>query len=607
MQTFRPYKRHVIPNQQEVIQRLLQLLEKRPATREPLPSGRALAREWDVSFPVVHRALLVLQAHGHLMRRGNKYWAAEVSNLKKSFAIPVVLDVVGSSESLCQMIIRTAARIGAQIKTHAYDPFDQQSLVRVLRSVARAKPAGAIIECATSRLLDPLRGLDCPMAVIGCHDPDFIGIDYSLADDFLTALSHLRDLGHSTVSFLFDDDLLSNRESLSATFLATCHRMQMEGRVFPVASSNIDWRNRYSVFLERREKEIKKTTAILTLNVPVGEWVRKCAENRGWTIPGKFSLIALDLGNSESIPSGLTVVRRDPVQKGARLATLLLLDELLDSRPQRVFVPYQISLLGKMNPGVSTGALAKAESIPPLDFERRRPAAKVESRTSDLSDKYPGFGGDAERETFQIDLRPYANRGLTRYHGWLGTHPLRYFPPGLRVIHGIDFRVIDENYNEGQSAITMASQVAHTGAGEPLPESVSIPCAFKARALYFLHGCSYAEHGPFAGYHVTLDDNSVISIPLVALGRFGTLEREWKRQLAVSNVQDWWYELPQFSGRHFKNFEVAPMEDATVYTRYLYTLEWLNPNPLRDIRELRITSDPRSRTTLGVIAISAVA
>ncbi len=211
--------------------------------------------------------------------------------------------------------------------------------------------------------------------------------------------------------------------------------------------------------------------------------------------------------------------------------------------------------------------------------------------------------GESREGNFQpINLRPLANRSLTRQNGWLGHQPLLHLPPGRVVAHGVPFEIIDERANRGAAAIVLRSQRPLTREEKPLPVTLCVPVGKAVRAVYILHGCGYAaECQAFAWYDFILEGRRPISVPVVARG-LSTPSRD----ALPPNIQDWLSDFPQFDASGVKHFAVTAAGDPFEYERYLYTLEWENPRPRDVLREIRLSSNPAQATTLGVLAITLV-
>ncbi len=64
--------------------------------------------------------------------------------------------------------------------------------------------------------------------------------------------------------------------------------------------------------------------------------------------------------------------------------------------------------------------------------------------------------------------------------------------------------------------------------------------------------------------------------------------------------------MPQFDNENAKKVMIVNPENALKSVRYLYTLQWVNPEPYKPIKELVMTADPREEASVQVFGISAL-
>jgi hypothetical protein len=210
-----------------------------------------------------------------------------------------------------------------------------------------------------------------------------------------------------------------------------------------------------------------------------------------------------------------------------------------------------------------------------------------------------------------VDLATLVNRPLNFRRGWLGDLPLKQFPPGIHEIHGVPFNILGGPRRTDCGAIVFHSAVNITGKSRPLPDRVVIPINAKARSVYVLHGCGYAKFlNPFAKYRFMARRSCIEEVPLVT---FGQPPPDYDPALQSPdapkpNIQDWW---PDFAHTDFPHARMAPLiesDEGTHLSRhvYLYTLEWINPEPDKLVDSLEISVDSTLSTTLGVLAVTAL-
>ena len=205
-----------------------------------------------------------------------------------------------------------------------------------------------------------------------------------------------------------------------------------------------------------------------------------------------------------------------------------------------------------------------------------------------------------------LDPGPVFNRQFAHEHGWTGEHPLANMPRGRQKIHGVPFHIAGGTFSEKSDCLVMRSIRARTGGGKPLPERVTIPVGRKARAVYVLHGCGYAERpGAFAWYEFHFANGKILKVPVVSRGSDPAPGASGKK-IRGANIQDWWPGpvRPQFQARHARKYVVTDNGNPLSYERYLYTLEWVNPDSGNRLKSIVIRSDPGAEATLGVLAIT---
>jgi hypothetical protein len=218
---------------------------------------------------------------------------------------------------------------------------------------------------------------------------------------------------------------------------------------------------------------------------------------------------------------------------------------------------------------------------------------------------YPFLNKSLSHGWQQFDLSQLANHSITREHGWLGNVPLLHFSPGLRSIHGVPFRVIDENLNGGRAVVTFLSPQTHSTQGKTLPKKVKLPVSRRVKALYFLHGCGWANSLPFAKYIMHFKNGKASTVPLIPFGPSSQLALKHLGRLKP-NIQDWWPLSEPQDFPHAMHAVVFNAADPMEYERYLYTLEWINPRPGDEVSHVEVRVDPKAGTTLALIAVTAL-
>lgn len=220
---------------------------------------------------------------------------------------------------------------------------------------------------------------------------------------------------------------------------------------------------------------------------------------------------------------------------------------------------------------------------------------------------YPLAAQAQTQQWMEIDLRASANRPLVGQDGWIGEHPLDNLTAGEKRIHAVPYRIIDAADNNGLVAIALRSAKVYETHGQSLPSEVVIPVGQKAGAVYFLHGCAYVSHKKSCEYQMVYEDGTRETIEIVPLGAGSEHADVLKQLQQESNIQDWWPTMPQFDNDNARNVVILNPQDPLKTVRYIYTLQWLNPQPTKTIKELRLISNPKEETSLMVFGITALA
>lgn len=216
---------------------------------------------------------------------------------------------------------------------------------------------------------------------------------------------------------------------------------------------------------------------------------------------------------------------------------------------------------------------------------------------------YPSLRRARASKMLPLDLHGVANRRFSTFRGYMS--PLLYLEPGRHLIHGIPFQIIDE-HETGTGTIALNCE-RETAPGEPATAKATVPVKRRAAAVYFLHTClNVYSHQPTALYELLYKDGSRASVEVVPGGSDLPDGPRGERRRAESNVQDWWPAFPQFDNEHSRHLVITSPDEPDLYSRYLYTFEWINPHPERPIRSLQITALPDTGATLAVLAITTL-
>ena len=196
-----------------------------------------------------------------------------------------------------------------------------------------------------------------------------------------------------------------------------------------------------------------------------------------------------------------------------------------------------------------------------------------------------------------LNLHPYVNKSLTLSGGWFGDLALQHCVPGEHEICGTRFRILDESV-EGKAALIM--RCARDAPGDDAkPVEVNISIGERIRSIHFLHACGWSG-GPirnFAAYHILDARGKGVTLPLVDRRALSGPESD-------GNIQDYWPHREPLTRRNVRPVHLTEFGNKDLYSAYLYILEWVNPKPQRIVETLRITSNPKAQTALGLLAIT---
>lgn len=591
-----------------------------------IPSERQLALQFGLKHNAINRAMIRLIMEGLVKREGYKlYYAAEQSTGAATFTCDLVL---ARRSLLLKSYRKVAKELGIDLRLHYYESVDEA--VGHLHRLD--SPA------TESVLFDPPHNppvlLWAPaMRQLLAHDIPAISIrQYAenipcvLADQIRAvdlAFSHLRELGHTQMALF----TIAPRASVSIEIYKAWQTLPWE-KTGRASAKRIafydDAREDVQALAERMAGEWSGVTALVVYTVHdpvVPHLVEELARLKKY-VPKDLSVICLgDLPHLTTTNPPMSTAAFDAalmhetafalaqrlVRKkqstGLRspsacvsIHPYLLLRE--STKPAAGFVPK------KKIPGIGSDAVQSPDQgATPADFRQalramlRRPYALT--MTAESSRFFP------------VDLAPFVNRPLNYRKGWLGDLPLTHFGSGKHMIHGVPFQVLGGPARTDHGAIIFRSRTNETGNSRGLPSRLKIPIGAKAAAIYILHGCGYTRFlSPFATYDFYSGTKKLGSVPIVALG---LPPHDWdaahfERDSQKANIQDWWGDFPHVDFPGARQAPIVPPDgDATTLRNaYLYTLEWKNPFPDRNVTHMEIAVDAGQSTTLGLIAITSL-
>jgi DNA-binding LacI/PurR family transcriptional regulator len=566
-----------------------------------LPTANELAERFAINPATVLRACQILVAERLLERRGYKLIVR--SEERKEMVFDGSIYVVAYFEDFCPTAGRILAERGIDHRLLTLSWTRHFRLAPVLEEVFSEKPAGLILQTgfvdeSTKALLKKTT-----VPTILCTDADMEGLEHSYAAvDYYrgieSALRHLVELGHRHIAYVS----IVNDAKKVAGYRAACLKLNLrtapswiwlEEPLRGEAATDKALRD----ILVAKRRRYPETTAILC-DSTVGIQASKI-----FAVPKELSIICLGNPNELKDYQRLAILALPDSGCFARWACtemIFQLQTIASGRPPKP--PARALFVLELMPGESVQRLptqkeAAAEIL-------AGPPPEIPAPQDTWQKVYSFLRRRRSSNWLQLDLSKLANHSMTRQNGWLGAEPLEHFLPGLRSIHGVPFRVLDEGTNEGRAVLTFRSPHAHSAERKQLPTSAEVKLENRVKALYFLHGCGFAKPVPFAEFVMHYRNGGSFRLPLIPLGNSSL--PPLKRLGLEPNVQDWWPGCRQYDFPHAHRLKVFDPAAPAAYERFLYSLEWINPRPADELSFIEVQVDPDAGPTFALVAMTAL-
>jgi DNA-binding LacI/PurR family transcriptional regulator len=579
---------------------------------QPFPTEKVLAAEWGVSQAAVNRAALRLIAAGRLRREGYKLLPVAATTVS---LVGARLAVLSHRAVRFPGIAEEAARRGVRVEEFYY--IGRDTLRNALLKVIQHRYDGVI-----TRATDSDWEWDTEMAELDRLRIPYVVAEEAPAGHNLAAedlrnaaaqlVGHLFAHGHREIACICSLRRLSRSGAVRLGFEEACLRLGLTSaarNVFDITSHTPE---AVRTEFQRIRRNCPLTSAVVLFDPEILKSFVAAMRKDGLKVARDLSIVVVgDSAEVRTTEPPVTCVSFDP-KCLAHLALDLVCQQMLEVRRLSRVPPRQrLRLEGTLRERSSV------ETLQTLPTARTDEAARGANR---LARVWPHAVEPRLREaaeTWQwphrlvehgvpgsfapIDLSALANRSLRRPHGWLGHLPLLHLGSGLLRIHGVDFSLLDERANRGRSVVVLRSSRFPPTSRRSLPDRLVLPVGRKVRAVYFLHGCGYAgERVPFAWYEFCQQGRAPVQLPLVARG----VGPAHSPDTPPANIQDWWPEFPQFNADGVRHVAITENGDPFAYERYLYSLEWVNPDPDVVLDEIRVRSNPVVPTTLGLLAVT---
>lgn len=611
-------------------QRLREWLEAyKPGVGGRLPSERALARELGVQHYAINRAMARLVAEGVVERRGYKLFAVSSERSVKHQGFHC--DLVISKRSIYAAGWRRVAReLDIDLSLHPWQSAEESlSLLHQLSGSSCESVVFSPPFIESSNFWDPVVGRfakqGIPVVFINhhCAGVSSVSIDNRRGLDLL--FRHLVELGHRQMGFAFVAPWASPSSKFTAQWRSLCLKNDLMDSVQRIYLNNDPQflAEDAARLVARLGKEWRKVTAWIAMmdNEQSAQRFLHELGIAGISVPERLSLAFL--GDHRVLQTASPPMTALSIDHSLQQETAFLLAGRAVRRKSDLGIlppTCEVRILPQMIIRQSCAVIVPAklrsgQPSPPAPVRQEARLAEVSSRAEDFmairSRPYDLTAKVSGRHFSSIDLGSHVNRPLNFRRGWLGDLPLRQFPPGSHIFHGVPFDVLGGNRRSDCGAVVFQSLTNTTGNARKLPSSLRVPIRQKAAAIYFLHGCGYAKYlSAFATYTFYSGKQKLGEVPLIALGRPPTDISPSALQKAVHrcNIQDWWPDYPHYEFSHARAVPLLETKgpDATQWHVFLYTLEWVNPSPQTPVTHVMIESNREQPTTLGLLSITAL-
>ena len=568
------------------------ITKQKVAPGERLPSARVLAPQIGFSKEATERACLILISRGLLCRMGYKL-ILQADTQKHANPIGIVYIV-----SYWSGFIKTTGRLLTErgIKFRGIDlhPVNNKNPLPALHKLLAEKPAGIILWMPY--WLDELKALESePIPIVICTNGAPLNVNLNLCEiaeyrGMEMAIRHLQELGHRQIACLTAYNDFRTLEYYSKVCLQL--DLKQSARAIWGSKSNSDKGYRQTINQERvRHPEV---TAIVGLGLRIAEFKKETIQClKGLSVIGVYDHI-----NKGQFSITRVGVQTDSVETSLWACSQIIFRIQNHESGHLNDLKHRIMVIPQLIVGNSTQPLLEKKQ----NLKTIAPNTKLLDPADTWRKSYP-FLKNKDTQWRSLNLAKLANHSMTRENGWLGRTPLLHFDPGLRTIHGIPFQVIDQALNGGHAVITFRSPHTHSMGHERLPVRVKLPVNRVIKALYFLHGCGWANwQRPFAEYIIHFKNGKSTAIPLIPIGP----TKDKRHARFKPNIHDWWrveeaQDFPQAMSVTVYN-PAIPKE----YERVLYTLEWINPEPSEEVCSIEIQVNPKAGPALALIAVTSL-
>jgi hypothetical protein len=208
----------------------------------------------------------------------------------------------------------------------------------------------------------------------------------------------------------------------------------------------------------------------------------------------------------------------------------------------------------------------------------------------------------------KLELAPFVNHCMVGPNGFVGCGGLEHLEPGEALVNAIPFAVLDQDKLGGKSIIAMKSVNNKLQGVKDAPAQVAISIDAKVKAVYVLHGSGWTgqRHEKVGRYSLVYEDGSESGVDIVAYGK-SIADMDMIGQVSnESNIADWFFDEPQFNNGNAHHVIVADPKNPLNYSRHIYTLQIVNPNPDKKVKALKLESEGTKESALLIVAATAL-
>jgi hypothetical protein len=208
----------------------------------------------------------------------------------------------------------------------------------------------------------------------------------------------------------------------------------------------------------------------------------------------------------------------------------------------------------------------------------------------------------------KLELTPFINHSMSAGGNGFVVGGLEHLEPGDAVADAIPFTVLNQEKLGGKSIIALKSVNNKTQGVKDAPAQVVMPIDAKVKAVYVLHGSGWTSetHEKVGRYSLVYEDGTESGVDIIAYGKSAKDKDVIDQMTAESNIADWWFNEPQFNNGNAHHVIVADPQNPLNYSRHIYILQIVNPNPDKKVKALKLESEGEKKAVLLIVAATAL-